>query len=49
MELGSYVSTIPQEVINLADTHNFPIIVFSKEVRFIDIMVNVCLYIFVTS
>lgn len=37
IELGPYISTIPQEVIELADSHDFPLIVFFKEVRFIDI------------
>lgn len=37
IELGTYISEIPQEVIQLADTHDFPLIVFSKKVRFIDI------------
>ncbi|MGM7719498.1 PucR family transcriptional regulator [Metabacillus sp. Hm71] len=37
IELGSYVSKIPQEIIELADAHEFPLIVFTKEVRFIDI------------
>ena len=37
IELGRYISEIPQEVIELAEAHDFPIIAFSKEVRFIDI------------
>ncbi|RBW68515.1 PucR family transcriptional regulator [Bacillus taeanensis] len=37
IELGTYISKIPQEVIDLADEANFPIISFTKEVRFIDI------------
>ncbi|MFB9760675.1 PucR family transcriptional regulator [Ectobacillus funiculus] len=37
VELGPYISTVPQEVIELADSHDFPLIVFFKEVRFIDI------------
>ncbi|MFP3125724.1 PucR family transcriptional regulator ligand-binding domain-containing protein [Ectobacillus funiculus] len=37
IELGPYISTVPQEVIELADSHDFPLIVFFKEVRFIDI------------
>lgn len=37
IELGAYISKIPQEVIELADSHDFPLIVFFKEVRFIDI------------
>lgn len=37
IELGPYISKVPQEVIQLADFYDFPLIVFSKEVRFIDI------------
>ncbi|WP_227937640.1 PucR family transcriptional regulator [Alkalihalobacillus deserti] len=37
IELGQYISDVPQEIIELADTHKFPLIVFTKEVRFIDI------------
>lgn len=37
IELGPFISKIPQEVIELADAHDFPLIVFQKEVRFIDI------------
>lgn len=37
IELGTYISTIPEEVIKLADAHHFPLIVFFKGVRFIDI------------
>ncbi|MGG1400088.1 PucR family transcriptional regulator ligand-binding domain-containing protein [Bacillus salipaludis] len=37
IELGPYISDIPQEVIELANTHDFPLIAFHKKVRFIDI------------
>lgn len=37
IELGTYISAIPQEMIQLANKHDFPIIVFHEEVRFIDI------------
>ncbi len=37
IELGTYIQDIPQLVIDLANSHDFPVIVFSKEVRFIDI------------
>lgn len=37
IELGPYISKIPQKIVELADRHDFPIIVFTKEVRFIDI------------
>lgn len=37
VELGTYMSHIPEELIQLADAHNFPLIVFTQEVRFVDI------------
>jgi purine catabolism regulator len=37
IELGTYTSGIPKEMVEFADEHNFPLIVFNKEVRFIDI------------
>ena len=37
IEMGRYIFEIPQEVIQLADTHHFPIIIFKNEVRFMDI------------
>ncbi|KMM38380.1 PucR family transcriptional regulator [Guptibacillus hwajinpoensis] len=37
IEIGTYMDYIPSEIIELADQHHFPIIVFSKEVRFVDI------------
>ncbi|WP_154657976.1 PucR family transcriptional regulator [Fictibacillus gelatini] len=37
IELGTYLSVIPEEIKSLADTHDFPLIVFYEEVRFIDI------------
>src|SRR5690625_4494774 len=37
VELGTYIHNIPQEMIDLANKHDFPIIVFHEEVRFIDI------------
>ncbi|MBF6610493.1 MAG: PucR family transcriptional regulator ligand-binding domain-containing protein [Chryseobacterium sp.] len=37
IELGDYITEIPPEVIHLADSHGFPLIVFTKKVRFIDI------------
>jgi purine catabolism regulator len=40
IELGTYTSGIPKEMIELAEEHNFPLIVFNKEVRFIDITQN---------
>ncbi|MCQ6279977.1 PucR family transcriptional regulator [Bacillus sp. EB600] len=37
VELGKYIYEIPSELIQLADRYNFPIIVFNREVRFVDI------------
>lgn len=37
IELGTYISQIPQHIIDLADSCNFPIIIFFKKVKFIDI------------
>lgn len=37
VELGEYVSEISSDLIKLADRFNFPIIVFDREVRFVDI------------
>ncbi len=37
IEIGTYMDTIPTEIIELAEKNEFPIIVFTKEVRFVDI------------
>ncbi|MFA1712876.1 PucR family transcriptional regulator [Peribacillus frigoritolerans] len=37
IELGTYISEIPEVALQLADTYDFPVIVFQKKVRFIDI------------
>ncbi|MBB6454709.1 purine catabolism regulator [Salirhabdus euzebyi] len=37
VELGTYIPSIPNNMIELANKHNFPIIVFTEQVRFIDI------------
>jgi PucR family transcriptional regulator, purine catabolism regulatory protein len=37
IEIGTYMDHIPLEIIELANQHHFPIIVFTKEVRFVDI------------
>ncbi|WP_170287544.1 PucR family transcriptional regulator [Aquibacillus halophilus] len=37
VELGTYISSIPEEMVQLADKNDFPIIIFTEEVRFIDI------------
>ncbi|WP_257351040.1 PucR family transcriptional regulator [Pseudalkalibacillus decolorationis] len=40
VELDTYISDIPEEMILLAEQYNFPLIIFKKEVRFIDITQN---------
>lgn len=40
IELGAYFSNIPSEMIELADRHDFPLIVFSRTVRFVDITLD---------
>lgn len=37
VELGPYLPTIPEEMIRIANLHDFPLLVFSKKVRFVDI------------
>ncbi|YCA45033.1 PucR family transcriptional regulator ligand-binding domain-containing protein [Bacillus sp. JZ8] len=37
IELGTYITKIPQKIIDLANSYDFPIIVFFKKVKFIDI------------
>ncbi|MHC8514681.1 PucR family transcriptional regulator [Sporosarcina sp. ITBMC105] len=37
IELGAYFNEIPQDIIEFADTHDFPILVFEKTVKFVDI------------
>ncbi|WP_100399952.1 PucR family transcriptional regulator [Bacillus sp. FJAT-44742] len=37
IELGTYTSTLPDSMINLAKEHDFPLILFHEEVRYIDI------------
>ncbi|WP_347550136.1 PucR family transcriptional regulator [Pseudalkalibacillus hwajinpoensis] len=37
IEIGTYMDQIPSEILELAEQHQFPIIVFKKEVRFVDI------------
>ncbi|KMJ60241.1 PucR family transcriptional regulator [Bacillus sp. LL01] len=37
IEKGTYIPTIPQEIIDLADTQQFPLILFHQEVSFVDI------------
>ena len=37
LELGQSVKSVPLEVIELANKHDFPIVIFKKTVRFVDI------------
>ena len=37
IELGPYFNEIPAEIIDLANKHHFPIIIFEKTVKFVDI------------
>ena len=37
LELGTYIQAVPKEIIDLANRHDFPIIVFNRKVRFVDI------------
>lgn len=37
IELGTYIPSIPEEVIKLANHHHIPLIVFNNKVRFVDI------------
>lgn len=44
IEIGTYASSIPQEVIDLADECQFPIILFLKEVPFVEITQDIHAY-----
>lgn len=44
IEIGTYTSSIPQEVIQLADEHHFPLILFLKEVPFVEITQDIHTY-----
>ncbi|MBB5326089.1 purine catabolism regulator [Anoxybacillus tepidamans] len=44
IEIGTYTSSIPQEVIRLADEHHFPLILFLKEVPFVEITQDIHTY-----
>ncbi|WP_281657654.1 PucR family transcriptional regulator [Halobacillus sp. Cin3] len=37
IELGDYINQLPPSLLQLADDHDLPVVVFDKEVRFIDI------------
>lgn len=45
IEIGPYFETIPDEIIAVANLHAFPIIVFEKTVRFVDITQDLHTYI----
>ncbi|WP_379130180.1 PucR family transcriptional regulator [Paenibacillus sp. sgz500958] len=40
IEIGTYFSSVPPELIELADRHDFPLIIFTRTVRFIDITMD---------
>src|SRR5690606_19908636 len=37
IEIGTYITSIPDEIINIANKHQFPLICFKKEVPFVEI------------
>ncbi|MHB1630477.1 MAG: PucR family transcriptional regulator [Bacilli bacterium] len=41
MELGTAVKEVPPEILQIADAHGFPLIVFNFQVRFVDITQDV--------
>ncbi|MGE7090343.1 PucR family transcriptional regulator [Lysinibacillus sp. NPDC048646] len=45
IEIGDYFDHVPEELVALADEHHFPIIIFDKIVRFIDITQDLHTYI----
>lgn len=45
IEFGTYTSSIPKEVIELANTHHFPLILFLNEVPFVEITQDIHSYI----
>ncbi|WP_445614035.1 PucR family transcriptional regulator [Geobacillus sp. YF-1] len=44
IELGTYASSIPEEAIELADQHHFPLILFLEEVPFVEITHDIHTY-----
>ena len=44
IEMGTYTSTIPKEMIQLAEEHQFPIIIFEQEVPFVEITQDIHTY-----
>ncbi|WP_410512740.1 PucR family transcriptional regulator ligand-binding domain-containing protein [Paenibacillus sp. BR2-3] len=40
IEIGTYFSTVPRELIELANRHDFPLIIFTRTVRFVDITLD---------
>lgn len=45
VELGTSIDSIPADILELADAHSFPIIVFDKPVRFVEITQDIHSYI----
>ncbi|WP_249435782.1 PucR family transcriptional regulator [Paenibacillus sp. Marseille-Q4541] len=45
VEFGTSIESIPQDVLELADEHQFPIIVFDRPVRFVEITQDIHSYI----
>jgi purine catabolism regulator len=41
IEMGTYISGIPEEVINIANQNKFPIIIFEEVVPFVDITLDI--------
>ncbi len=41
MELGTAIKEVPPEILQMADAHGFPLIVFNVQVRFVDITQDV--------
>ncbi|WP_240189881.1 PucR family transcriptional regulator [Bacillus sp. P14.5] len=46
IELNTYISELPEEMMNLSEEHDFPIIAFYEQVRFIDITKKIYDYIY---
>jgi len=40
IELGTYIPQIPDDMLEMAEQHDFPLIVFSQPVRFVDITLD---------
>lgn len=40
IEIGTYFSSVPRELVELANKHDFPLIIFNRTVRFVDITLD---------